>query len=225
MNRPSPVIVPASSVDALARAAAELNAGQVVGVPTETVYGLAVLPQAEPLERLVSAKRRSVDKGIALLVDSLDQVRQLAHVPAVAERLAAAFWPGPLTLVLPARPGASLPELLTGGRPTIGVRLPDHAVPRALARRLGPIATSSANVSGEPDATSADQVVASIGADVALVLDDGPVRGGVPSTVVACLDESGPVILRAGALDAATIHRAAAIRGAGGGASRLEPPS
>lgn len=201
-------IVGAASADALQRAVAALRDGLVVGVPTETVYGLAVLPRVAALERLIEAKRRSADKGIAVLVDSLEQVHQLAQVPPVAERLATAFWPGPLTLVLPVRAELELPDLLTGGRPTIGVRLPDHSVPRALARRLGPLATSSANISGDPDATTAEQVVSSIGDAVALVIDDGPVRGGVPSTVVACLDEGDPRILREGALSAERIAAA-----------------
>ena len=138
-------------------------AGAIVAIPTETVYGLAVSPSPEGLARLVEAKRRSTDKGVALLVDSIEQVRLLASVPLVAERLALRFWPGALTLVLPQRPDSPLPELLTGGRSTIGVRLPDHAVPRALARRLGPIAVSSANISGQPDATTAAQVLSSLG--------------------------------------------------------------
>lgn len=200
-----PRVIASSASDALELAAAELTAGRVVGVPTETVYGVAVLPADVTLERLVHAKRRSADKGIALLVDSLDQVRELAIVPGAAADLATRFWPGALTLVLPLRPDRPLPSLLTGGRPTIGVRLPDHGVPRALARRLGPIAVSSANVSGEPDAITAEQVVANLGDEVSLVIDDGPVRGGVPSTVVAC-DESGTVsVLRAGAIPEALV--------------------
>jgi L-threonylcarbamoyladenylate synthase len=180
-----------------------------VAIPTETVYGLAVLPNATALARLVEAKRRSADKGIALLVDSIEQVQELAVVPPVAQRLAARFWPGALTLVLPQRPDAPLPELLTGGRPTIGVRLPDHAVPRALARRLGPLAVSSANISGQPDATTAAQVAASLGDELALVIDDGPVRGGVPSTVVACPADGVLEILRAGAITEADVRAAA----------------
>jgi L-threonylcarbamoyladenylate synthase len=201
-------IVLAADARAIERAAELLRAGLVVGVPTETVYGLAVLPEPGPLERLVAAKRRSAEKGIAVLVDSVEQVRALAELPPVAERLATRFWPGPLTLVLPVRADRALPELLTGGRPTIGVRLPDHAVPRALAALLGPIATSSANISGEPDATTAELVASSIGEDVALIVDDGPVRGGVPSTVVACLDDGEPQILRAGALSADEVRAA-----------------
>jgi len=205
---PGPAIVAAGAPDALHRAAAALRAGLVVGVPTETVYGLAVLPHRDALERLLVAKRRSPDKGVALLVDSLDQVRALAEVPASAARLAARFWPGALTLVLPVRPALELPALLTGGRPTLGVRLPDHAVPRALARLLGPIATSSANISGAPDATTAAQLAASLGDAVALILDDGPVRGGVPSTVVGCPADGPPAVLREGALSAAAIAAA-----------------
>ena len=195
-----------TSASALDLAAAELRAGAIVAVPTETVYGLAVLPNATALARLVAAKRRSADKGIALLVNSIEQVKRLAVMPPLAQLLAARFWPGALTLVLPQLPDAPLPELLTGGRLTIGVRLPDHPVPRALASRLGPIAVSSANVSGQPDAISATHVLASLSDEVALVIDDGPVRGGVPSTVVACQPDGSLQILRAGAITEAEVR-------------------
>lgn len=194
-----PELAPASA-QALERATVEFRAGGIVAIPTETVYGLAVLPNESGLAKLVAAKQRSADKGIALLVDTLEQARAVAQLNATAERLAARFWPGALTLVLPLRPDKPLPDLLTGGRPTIGVRLPDHSVPRTLARRLGPLAVSSANISGQPDATTAEQVVASLGDVVALVIDDGPVRGGVPSTVVACIEGEPPRILRQGAI-------------------------
>jgi L-threonylcarbamoyladenylate synthase len=195
----SPTSVPTSAA-AVDQAAIALRAGGIVAIPTETVYGLAVLPNEAALTKLVAAKQRSADKGIALLVDSIEQVRPIATVTPTAARLAERFWPGALTLVLPQRPDDPLPDLLTGGRPTIGVRLPDHPIPRELARRLGPIAVSSANISGQPDATTAQQVVASLGDVVALVIDDGPVRGGVPSTVVACLEGEPPRILRPGAI-------------------------
>lgn len=205
-----PRVLAASTPEAIAEAHALLRQELVVAVPTETVYGLACLPVPSALERLVAIKRRSVDKGIALLIDSVEQARGLAIVPDVAERLAARFWPGALTLVLEARPEAGLPELLTGGRPTIGLRLPDHHVPRELCRRLGPIAASSANVSGQPDATTAGQVLRTLGDDVALVLDDGPSRGGQPSTVVAVPGSGGaPQVLRHGAIPDAAIHAAA----------------
>ena len=201
--------LPASAPASLDAAVRELHLGTVVAIPTETVYGLAVLPNDAALERLIGAKRRSADKGVALLVDSIEQVRAVAVLSPVAEMLADRFWPGTLTLVLPVRPDRRLPDLLTGGRTTIGVRLPDHAVPRQLARRLGPIAVSSANLSGERDARTAQQVVATLGADIALVLDDGPVRGGVPSTVVACLDDGSLQILREGAISEADVRAAA----------------
>jgi len=202
-------IVDAGYVSALQRARQELEAGRIVGIPTETVYGLAVIPSPDGLALLVEAKRRSADKGIALLVDSLAQVQRVARVPPAAQLLAKRFWPGALTLVLPQRPDNPLPELLTGGRPTIGVRLPDHPVPRALARVLGPLAVSSANISGQPDSTNAKQVADSLGDEVALVLDDGPVRGGVPSTVVAFTEDGDVQVLRAGAITEADVRAAA----------------
>jgi len=193
-------VVDARSADALELAARTLSDGGLVAIPTETVYGLAVLPTQAGLERLIAAKQRSADKGIQLLVDSLEQARAVAELTNDAARLAMRFWPGPLTLVVPRRPDVQLPALLGGGRPTLGLRLPDHAVPRSLARVLGPLAASSANLSGQPDATSADLVAASLGEAVDVLLDDGPARGGVPSSVVACLAGEPVRVLRAGAI-------------------------
>ena len=203
-------LIAASAPGAIELAAGALRAGGIVALPTETVYGLVVMPDERGVERLIAAKQRSADKGIQLLVDSIGQARALAVVPALAERLAAAFWPGPLTLVLPRRADVSLPAGLGGGRPTLGIRLPNHDVPRRLARELGPLAASSANISGQPDATTAELVTTSLGDVVALVLDDGPVRGGVPSTVVDCTGpDDGVRILRVGALSEASILAAA----------------
>jgi L-threonylcarbamoyladenylate synthase len=126
-------------------------------------------------------------------------------VPPLAHRLAERFWPGALTLVLPLHPDIVLPDELTGGHVTLGIRLPDHPVPRALARRLGPLAVTSANVSGAPPALTAGELVMSVGDALALVLDDGPVRGGVASTVVALEPDGRPTVLRPGALDPATL--------------------
>lgn len=190
----------ASDPEALVSAELALAAGGIVGIPTETVYGLAVLPVPTALEALIAAKRRPEEKGIALLIDDLAQVEDLVVVPAAATRLAAVLWPGPLTLVLPLIPAAILPDSLTGGRRTLAVRLPDHHVPRALARSLGPIATSSANRSGEPEATTAAELVGSVGESLALVLDDGPVRGGIASSVVSIDADGNWTVLRTGAL-------------------------
>lgn len=161
------------------------------------------------MERLIGAKRRAADKGIQLLIDSLAQAEVVAEMTPAARRLAAAFWPGGLTIVVRRHAVSELPDLVGGGRPTVGLRLPDHAIPRALARELGPLAASSANVSGEPDATTAEQVRRTLGDAVALIIDDGPVRGGLPSTVVDCSDPAQPPqILRVGAIPAEAISAA-----------------
>jgi L-threonylcarbamoyladenylate synthase len=184
-----------------------------VGLPTETVYGLAVLPRPEALAAVIAAKRRPPDKGIALLLDGLDQVSTLVVVPGVARRLAAAFWPGPLTLVLPLRAGVVLPEALTGGSDRLGIRVPDHPVPRALARRLGPLAVTSANISGQPEATTAAELLDAVGASLAAVVDAGPIpRGGVASTVVSLATDGSMTILRAGRIDREALERAARVR-------------
>lgn len=201
-------LVAASHPGAVERAADALRAGQLIALPTETVYGLAVLPAQGPLALLLEAKRRATDKGIQLLVDSLDQARTLAHIGGSAEQLAEAFWPGGLTLVVERREECDLPLLLGGGQSTLGLRLPDHFVPRSIARAVGPLAASSANVSGHPPATDASMVIESLGDVVSLVLDDGPVRGGVASTVVDCSAPDGRVrILREGAITADEILR------------------
>jgi L-threonylcarbamoyladenylate synthase len=201
--------VAASSPSAIEEATAALQDGELIAIPTETVYGLAVLPTDAGVERLIAAKRRSAEKGIQLLIDSLDQATAITVVTEHARRLADAFWPGGLTIVVRRRENSTLPEALGGGRPTLGLRLPDHPIPRALANRLGPIAASSANVSGEPDATTADRVSTTLGREVALIIDDGPVRGGTPSTVVDCSDDSARVrILREGAISSDRITAA-----------------
>ena len=200
--------MPATRPESLAAAVDAIRAGRIVALPTETVYGLACALTDAALERLLAAKGRAAEKGITLLVDSLTQVESVAEIPARGRRLAARYWPGPLTLVLPARAGAELPALLSGGQGTVGVRLPDHPVPRALARELGPIPLTSANRSGEPEARDAAAVVAALGPAVALVLDGGPSTGGVPSTVVAIEGggEEGIRILRQGAIAAEEIE-------------------
>jgi L-threonylcarbamoyladenylate synthase len=203
-----PSVLDAADADALHVAGAALLVGGIVGLPTETVYGLAVLPRPAALRALIDAKRRTPDKGIPLLLDGLDQVAGLVVVTASAQRLAARFWPGPLTLVLPLLRARSLPEDLTGGRSSLAVRVPDHPVPRALARELGPLAVTSANLSGEREARTAAELVAALGASLACVIDDGPVRGGVPSSVVA-VDAAGTLeILREGALSRARLEAA-----------------
>lgn len=195
-------ILPAGDRGAIEAAIAAIRAGELVALPTETVYGICCALEADALERLVAAKGRGAEKGITLLIDRLAQARPLAIVPPAAARLANAFWPGPLTLVLPLRAEVALPLLVTGGRPTVGVRVPDMATPRRLARQLGPLPLTSANRSGEPDATDAAAVDRAVGGQLALILDGGPSPGGTPSTVVA---------VEAGATDVAEILRQGAL--------------
>ncbi|MGI8928626.1 MAG: L-threonylcarbamoyladenylate synthase [Candidatus Limnocylindrales bacterium] len=202
-------IVSATTPIAIAEAAAVLGRGELIAIPTETVYGLAVLPTHDSLDRLLAAKHRSAEKGIQLLIDSVQQAEEMAVLTDSASRLAARFWPGGLTIVLRRREDVLVPDQLGGGRPTLGLRLPDHDVPRALARLLGPIAASSANITGQPDATTAARVAESFGDEIELILDDGPVRGGTPSSVVDCSDpDAPPAVLREGAISARDIQAA-----------------
>jgi L-threonylcarbamoyladenylate synthase len=203
-------VLSSNALDAIERAATGLRAGEVIAIPTETVYGVAALPTDQGVERLIAVKQRSPDKGIQLLIDSIEQAREICILSPAAEKLAAAFWPGGLTLVLDRWPDSDLPLLLGGGRATLGLRLPDHFVPRELARQLGPLAASSANVTGLPPATTAEMVISSLSDVLALVIDDGPVRGAVSSTVVDCSGSAtdAPVVLREGAIASSAIFAA-----------------
>lgn len=189
---------------AIAKVADLLQRGLPVVFPTDTVYGVGVLPfDAAALARLYAAKGRPAEKGIPVLLGDVADVAHVAGViPLAAAALMAHFWPGPLTLVVPRRPG--LPANLSPDD-TVAVRVPDHAVARALIRAAGgAVATTSANVSGQPPARSADEVLAELGGRVAAVLDDGLSPGGVASTVVDCTTER-PVVLRVGPLSAADL--------------------
>ena len=194
-------------------AVATLRAGGLVAMPTDTVYGVGVaLDAPDGLERLFAAKDRPLDRAIVLLVADLEQAASVGIVSPAARALADRFWPGGLTLVLAQAPGAALPAVLTGGAATIGVRLPDHDCPRGLARALGPLPVTSANLSGRPDARDAADVLAQLGDRIDLVLDGGPARGGVPSTVVDC-SAGGARVLRVGAIASESL--ADALRDAG----------
>jgi L-threonylcarbamoyladenylate synthase len=184
-----------------------LRDGGIVALPTDTVYGLAAwLETPGGIERLFEAKGRSADRAIAVLLADAAQAETLAVLTPAARRLAEAFWPGGLTLVLAQRPDRpALPAALTGGRPTIGLRVPDHPAPRALAAALGPLPTTSANVSGEPEARDANEIKARLGAALNLILDGGPAAGGAPSTVVD-VSGQGPRILRIGAIASEAIE-------------------
>lgn len=173
-------------MEARVRAAAEvLRRGGIVAYPTETFYGLGALARdAGAVERLALAKGRPDGKPLPLVAADRAQVDEVAEVDALAARLAEAFWPGPLTLVLPARPG--LPALVGAGTGTVGVRVPGSEIARALALAAGgAIVATSANASGEPPVARTEDLSAPLRARLDGVLDGGPTPGGLPSTVVA----------------------------------------
>ncbi len=181
-------------------ATAALRAGGIVALPTDTVYGIAVdLAVPGGIERLFAAKRRPPERGIILLVADVTQAATIGIMDRAARALADRFWPGGLTLIVHQVDGLVLPAVLTAGAPTIGLRVPNHPAPRALAAAVGPLPTTSANRSGQPDAQSAADVVASLGHAVDLVLDGGPSAAGRPSTIVD-LTGAAPRIVRAGAV-------------------------
>jgi len=139
-----------------------------------------------------------------LLLDAVSQAASIGVMGGAASALADACWPGGLTVVVPQRLDVPLPAALTGGTPTIGLRVPDHDAPRALAAAVGPLPTTSANVSGLPEAQDAQEILAQLGEGVNLILDGGAARGGPPSTVVDCTGER-PLVLRDGAIPVARL--------------------
>jgi L-threonylcarbamoyladenylate synthase len=192
----------------LAAARAVLARGGVVVYPTETFYGLGARALvAAAVARVASLKGREATKPIAVIVSDAAMVGHLARrVPELAERLMARFWPGPLTLVLPARAG--LPAQLTAGSGLVGVRVSSHPVARALVAALGePITATSANRGGEPPACDVATAERALGAGVDVYLDGGAVPGGAASTVVVVGDDAVRVI-RAGAVSLATLRDA-----------------
>ncbi len=194
-------------------AVAAFRVGGLVAMPTDTVYGIGVaLDTPEGLRRLFAAKDRPLDRAIVLLVADLAQAAAIGVISPAARVLAERFWPGGLTIVVPQVPDSGLPAALTGGAATIGLRVPDHDCPRELARALGPLPVTSANLSGRQEARDAAGVMAQLGDRVDLILDGGPARGGVPSTVVDCSGE-WPRLLRAGAVDPAELSDVLAAAG------------
>ncbi|MEO8571278.1 MAG: L-threonylcarbamoyladenylate synthase [Chloroflexota bacterium] len=192
-------------VEGRAVAVEVLRAGGVVALPTDTVYGIAVALDAPTgIERLFQVKRRPPDRGIMLLLDGASQAASIGEMGLAASALAVAFWPGGLTLVVPQRPDVPLPAVLTGGAATIGLRVPDHDAPRAVAAALGPLPVTSANVSGLPEARDATEIQDQLGDAIDLILDGGTAHGGPASTVVDCTG-ARPVILREGAISRAVL--------------------
>ena len=186
-------------------AVAVLRSGGLVGLPTETVYGLAaVATNPDAVARIFAVKGRPADHPLIVhLPDASHVGRWTDHTPAALEVLAAALWPGPLTIVVPA--GANVPSVVTGGRPTVALRVPAHPVALEVLRQLGEaVAAPSANRFGKVSPTTAAHVAADLGDDVDLVLDGGPCGVGVESTIVD-LCGPHPEVLRTGAVTAAQL--------------------
>ena len=194
--------------EAIAAAAAILCTGGLVGMPTETVYGLAAdAGNGRAVAAIFAAKARPQFNPLIVHVTDAEAASRLGEITGAAERLASAFWPGPLTLVVRKRLPSPVAELTTAGLDTVAVRVPSHPVARALLRAVErPIAAPSANRSGHVSPTTAAHVAADLGSSVALVLDGGAAPIGLESTV---LDVTGahPVVLRLGAITRGDIER------------------
>jgi L-threonylcarbamoyladenylate synthase len=191
-------VVPANA-ETIAHAAQVLLGGGLVAFPTETVYGLGALAADEvAVRRIFDAKGRPPDHPLIVHLPDVGALDDWAdEVPGPARALANACWPGPLTLVL--RRAARVPDAVTGGRDTVGLRVPDQDVAHSLLDRVGGLAAPSANRFGHVSPTTAAHVVADLGDAVDLVLDGGPCRVGIESTIVEVLGDR-PVLLRSGGL-------------------------
>ena len=197
-------ILPADNEKSLYRASEILKRGGLVAFPTDTVYGVGALAShGKAVESIYAAKDRPLEKSIPLLVNGLGDFEKVAKdIPPMAMKLAAHYWPGPLTLVVPKDP--SLPGEISS-KPTVGVRVPDHPTTLALLKITGPLAVTSANISGQPSPKRAAQVFHQLNGRIPLILDGGKAPGGMPSTVVDCTGRE-PVILRDGPISAEDIH-------------------
>lgn len=191
----------------IARAARLLAAGELVAFPTETVYGLGGDARSDlAVARIFQAKGRPSFNPLIVHLPDLAAVETVAEVSSTARDLAAAFWPGPLTLVLPLRDGAVSP-LVTAGLPTVAVRVPAHPLAQRLLRAFGgPVAAPSANPSGRVSPTRADHVLEGLDGRIAAVLDGGPCAVGLESTIL--LPDPEPVLLRPGGLPVEALEAA-----------------
>src|SRR5262245_58594931 len=190
----------AATAETLAQAAAHLRAGRLVAFPTETVYGLgADATNAEAVRRVFVAKGRPADHPVIVHVASVQAMASWARdIPAGARALADAFWPGPLTLIVPR--AAHVHDIITGGQDSVGLRVPSHPIARALLDAFGGgIAAPSANRFGHVSPTTATHVSADLGDKPALILDGGASPVGIESTIVAFRGDV-PLLLRPGAI-------------------------
>ncbi len=194
----------------IARAVKLLQAGELIALPTDTVYGVAAIAsQPSAVARLYVAKGRPPERSIPiLLADPRDLDAVAAEVSDLVRRLVAHFWPGGLTLIVPK--GSAVPPEVSS-TPTVAVRLPDLALARQIIAAVGaPVAATSANRSGQPDALTAGEVMAQLQGRIAAVVDGGPSPGGVPSTILDCTTEF-PRVLRVGAISVEALRQVAPI--------------
>lgn len=189
-------IISADHPNAIKRALELIRSGKLVAFPTDTVYGLGAQAfSLQAIQKLFQVKNREPNRAIPILLGGLDQLDLVTvSMGYVALRLAEVFWPGPLTLVVPRHP--SLPDIIAPGN-TIGIRMPDHPLALSLLGMSGPLATTSANLSGASSPQTAQEVRTQLNRRIPLILDGGRTPGGVPSTVVSCTDKE-PVVLRPG---------------------------
>jgi L-threonylcarbamoyladenylate synthase len=173
-----------------------IQSGGIVAFPTDTVYGLGALAfNNKAIESIYKAKDRPIEKAIPILIGDLNDLDKVADdIPNMALRFAARFWPGPLTCIVPKK--QTLP-LAVSATATVAVRIPDHYNARALLRAAGPLAVTSANISGQPSPSTAQEVYEQLNERIPLILDGGKTNGGIPSTLVDCTGKV-PVILREG---------------------------
>ncbi|MCZ8313935.1 L-threonylcarbamoyladenylate synthase [Phreatobacter sp.] len=192
----------------IAAAAGILRAGGLVAFPTETVYGLgADATDGRAVATIYAAKGRPSFNPLIAHVATVEAALALGTFDAEAEALARAFWPGPLTLVVPMAPSAGISDLARAGLDTVGLRVPSHPVAQALLRAAGrPIAAPSANRSGHVSPTTADHVLADLAGRIDAVVDGGPTEVGVESTIVACLG-GPPALLRPGGVPREAIEK------------------
>ncbi|WGV15495.1 L-threonylcarbamoyladenylate synthase [Fuscovulum ytuae] len=198
----------APTTDGLARAAGLLRAGGLVAFPTETVYGLGGDARNDrAVAAIFAAKGRPSFNPLIVHVPDMEAARSVARFDARAEALAATFWPGPLTLVLPLRLDAGISPLVTAGLPTVAVRLPAHPVAQGLLRAFGgPLAAPSANPSGKVSPTRADHVLAGLSGRIVAVVDGGPCAVGVESTIIGL--DGDPALLRPGGVTVEALEAA-----------------
>lgn len=196
---------------AIKEAAGIVRAGGLVVYPTETVYGIgACASNRIAVLKVFAAKKRPLDNPLSVAVHDMKQADEIAYVNSAARKLAEAFLPGPLTIVLKKK--ARLPEELTAGSDKVGIRIPSNSAALRLIELAGPITATSANISGQPSITTADEAREQLDGRVDFVLDGGPSRIGVESTVVDVSEDGVFEILRDGAVARVDIKRVLALR-------------